>query len=246
MNPELVDLKISDRELERLIGCKSGSIFVGDMLSGACRPSVFQHPQRLWLFGLAEVMVLFVLIALMVPVGLIPLPDSITSMAPGFDTAWFWLVTVGLAVVGWIGWNVGLWLRGKRLRGLMALLDDLDRYHDVLGAIALLDDLEAARAFSTQRSGSVAVSSLPSREVVLDALRVTRATLMAGLMAAKIGREQPDLGGRCQELQTCIETHLARLQTLEVRHQADDYGQFVDETLQIGLSVQQVIQKLFC
>lgn len=244
MKPELVDLKISDRELEQLSGYKVGSSFVGGVLNGMCRPSVFQDRQRLFSFCLIEMTVLLLLLALMLPAGLLLSRNLMTNVAPGFVLTQFAAVTVGLAVAGWLAWNVGLWVRGKRLSGLMKLLDHVDRYHDVLGAIALLDDLESAMLPSIQRSRCVAVSSFSNRETVLEALHVTRAILIAGLMTERFVREQSKLDVCCQELQACIKTNLAQVQTFEVRLQADDYGQFLNEAWQIGFSVQQEMQKL--
>lgn len=128
--------------------------------------------------------------------------------------------------------------QGKHLRSLMRLLDEVDRYEDMLSAIAVLDRLETV---NIERNLN---SALQNRSEILEAIHLTRDNLIAGLTTEKILRENRGLLARQQDLLTSIETNLSLVRSLEVKHQADEYGQFLNEALQIGISVHQEVQRL--
>jgi hypothetical protein len=94
---------------------------------------------------------------------------------------------------------------------------------------------------STVRNETIQVID---REEVLRALTATRESLINALLTEKILRKHQRLMTRRQELFTNIETNLATLQTLQVDSQANEYGQLLNEALQIGLSIRSELEQI--
>lgn len=233
---DLVDLKISEREIERLSGCDVGEIFIGGVFGGVWRSSVLQDPKRLTALCLTQVVVFFLIAVFALPFVLFITPNSTHGISQGSSILQFSGVTFGIAFVALVAWNGWMWLQSRRYQGLMHLLDEIDRFHQVIGAIVLLDQLNSVSLSEA--------SALQNRAEIVEALRVTRDSLVAGLMTERILRESRGVLARRQDLLASIETNLATLRYLEIQHQADDYGQFLNEALQINLSVHHEMQKL--
>lgn len=117
---------------------------------------------------------------------------------------------------------------------LAHLLDEVDKHNEIIAAVDVIDEL-----------GSVKNStiSLIDRKEVLAALTATRESLVCALMTEKILRKHKRFIARRHELFNNIETNLAALQNLQVNNQADEYGQLLNEALEIGMSVHQEIRK---
>jgi hypothetical protein len=142
-------------------------------------------------------------------------------------------ITIGIAVIIVLGWNGSWLLKSRQMAVLAALLDDADRYNEVIQAVDVLDRLEAA--------GNTHLG-LDSRSQVLQALSLTRESLVCGVMTDRILRENRGLLARRYDLLASIESNLGSLRTLDVTNQASDYGYLLNQALQIGISVYQEVQ----
>jgi hypothetical protein len=236
MRTELDGLRIRDRDLEQLTGCDIGSLFIGGVFGGTYRVSALQNPQNRLLFYLTEAVVFLLIVVLTLPLSLF-LAGGTAGISTFASTTRFLSVAVGLAIALFLAWNGSMRWRGKQLRSLMRLLDEVDRFEEILQAIDVFDQLETAKR-------EEAAPALQNWAEILEALHLTRKSLIAGLTTEKILRENRGLLSRRQELLTHIETNLAVVRSLEVKHQADEYGVVLSEALQIGLSVQREVQRL--
>jgi predicted nucleic acid-binding protein len=79
---------------------------------------------------------------------------------------------------------------------------------------------------------------------VLQALQTTRESLLCALMTEKILRKHKRFLARKQELLTQLETNLVTLQTLQLTTEANDYGQLLNDALQIALAVKREVDRL--
>jgi multidrug efflux pump subunit AcrA (membrane-fusion protein) len=111
-----------------------------------------------------------------------------------------------------------------------------DRHNDMVQALQVMYELDATQA---------GTSSLAERPEIIQALQATRESLVSALMTEKILRRHQALINRRQELYAAIESNLIMLKTLQINHQASDYCHFLQEALEIGLSVQQEIDDKF-
>ncbi|MBD2022651.1 hypothetical protein H6F43_20930 [Leptolyngbya sp. FACHB-36] len=169
------------------------------------------------------------------PLGLAATRNATAGVRDLSGALEFAQVPIVLTVLVMVGWNVYMVQAAKRLRTLMQLLDEVDRYSAVIQAVDVLDRLDA-----------VGHRSLKARDrgEILQALRVTRDTLVSGLRTEKVLRQSRGLLTRHADLIHSLETNLVALRALEVNHQASEYGQLLHEALQISQRVQQEVGRI--
>ena len=141
----------------------------------------------------------------------------------------FWLPAGGLSAIALAGsWALYRWREGKRLITLSHLLDEIDRFNEMVSAVEIFEELGA-----TQNSTLI----LEIRQDVLEALHLTRESLECGLMTERVMRKHQRFMSRRSEMFSSIERNLATLQLLQVSDEASDYGRLLNEAIQIGTSV---------
>lgn len=235
MKTDLEHLKITEKELENLSGFDVNEVFIGGIFGGVYRSSVLQNPKRIADFFLTEIFVFILTFIFTLPIGLLAIRNSTNASNELPVIFHFFKISLGITLVLVIIWNVYMLLKIKHLRTLAHLLDEVDKYNEVIQAVDILDKLEAI--------GNIKVN-LINRDKVIEALNVTRNSLVCGLMTEKILRENRRLLARRYDLFVNIENNLTTLRTLEVNNQANEYGQLLNNALQIGMSVHQEVQKL--
>ena len=125
-------------------------------------------------------------------------------------------------------------IKVKRLKTLTQLLDEVDKYNEVIQAVDMIDKLEDIGSLKT---------NVIDRGQVQEALNLTRNSLVCGLMADRVLRDNRNLMARRSELFINIENNLAALRSLEINNQANEYAVILDRAFQIGMSVYQEVQK---
>lgn len=216
----LDNLRISQRELDELTGLDISETTMG----WAYRQTAFRPERRLgWLSG--HLLTLGVTLILCVPAVVL----LVRSMS-GDDVRAVWLaLPVGMfgAIALTIAWVVYRLRAGKRLIMLSHLLDEIDRFNETVAAVEILEELA--------NKGSRL--NLENRADVLEALHLTRESLVCGLMTERVLRKHQQFMARRQEMFSSIERNLATLQQLRVSDEANDYGRLLNEAIQIGTSV---------
>jgi hypothetical protein len=217
VQPDLIGLEISKGELRRLTGFDPEDVF---------RPSVLRDSKKRLGFLVSEALVTL----------------ALTPIIVGFVYAFIILPTIGssirlgilLLILVPIPILVGrsLWRQLTCPQALTILLDEVDKYHTVIEAIDINDQLAA--------SGN-SQSSINDRNKVTAALQLIREDLVRGLKTERILRDNKKLLVNNQEL---FVNNLASLQALEVSSQAGEYAQLLNQSLQIALDVQTEIRKL--
>ncbi len=235
MQSDLKALKISEGELETLSGLDVNDIFVGGIFGGTYRPSVWQNPKKLIFLGITEISVFVLILVFTLPIGYIFAQNSAQTVGEIQRALQFLKINLSVAVVLMVGWNLYLWSKQKSLASLAKLLDEVDKYNEVIKAVEIIDKLAAIGHLP---------ANLINREEVLEALRITRESLVCALMTEKILRQHKSFIARRHELFTNIENNLLTLRTLEVNSQANEYGRLLNEALQIGMSVYQEVKRL--
>ncbi|MEM6254801.1 MAG: hypothetical protein AAF821_17940 [Cyanobacteria bacterium P01_D01_bin.156] len=227
-HPNFDNLRITNGDLDELTGLDISPLSMG----WATRLSLFQTPKLRWSWLLNQGLVLAVTLVLWLPVCLV-LGRSWSSqplvLFMGLGTAGAIATTV---TYGFYGIH-----KGRKLRVLNHLLDQVDRFNEMITAVEILEELRQADASSKQLS-------LDNPEAVKEALHLTRESLVCGLMSDKIMRKHQRFIARRHELFTSIETNLSNLQTLQASDLAGDYGQLLNEALNVGTSVHQELRKL--
>ncbi|MEA5554702.1 hypothetical protein VB713_27630 [Anabaena cylindrica UHCC 0172] len=217
MQPDLVGLEISKGELRRLTGFDTEDVF---------RPSIMADKEKRMGFFFNE--------------GLVAL--ALTPIIVGFIYAFIILPTVRsstklgviLLIIVPVGVVVGrsLWRKKTCPHALTILLDEVDKYHTVVQAIDINDQL--ATSGNSQ-------SNINDREQVISALQLIREDLVRALKSERILRDNKKLFANNQDL---LINNLANLQTLEVSNQAGEYARLLNQSLQIALEVEAELRKL--
>ncbi|MGD1901820.1 MAG: hypothetical protein ACFB9N_06225 [Geitlerinemataceae cyanobacterium] len=220
-DPESIDLtafEISPGEVRRLCGCDPDELW---------RPSA-RRRERLLFWGQE----------LMLAIALSPIFTGaiyLFAIRPLLGEV-LWLavlcpIVVTLAIVG----GRWAWRQHSTPLGLVALLDDLDRYHDAVRAVAIAESLGEAR----RRSGDD--DDLGQRQALRCALWLTREDLVRALSTERILRENRDFLG--VDLEGFSE-NLTAIQALKTDVRAREYQAIVGQTVAIGASIREEMRKL--
>ena len=217
MQPDLQGKEISAGEVRHLSGVDTTEVFRAANLKQANRRWSFLFQEALISFALTPIIVGLLHIFIIRPTIGISIAATIVS-----------LIVVPIAVIA-CRW---FWLQVKSPASLRGLLDEVDRYNDVIKAIHINDQLEAA---------GTTEMSLSDREKVIEALRLTRDDLVRALRSERILRENKSFIAGNPEL---FATNLRALQALQVSERASEYGRLLNEALQISVGVQEEMRKL--
>jgi dsDNA-binding SOS-regulon protein len=225
---DLQGLHLSAREVEQISGLEMSDHWVGGMLGGVYRFSQVQHPMAWfgWIFfeALAGVM----LFVFTMPIGL-----GMAKVLPTFGETRVMLASMGVStLVGMVVWHGYRLRKGRSLQTFMHLLDEIDQYHKVLQAVAVLDRLATVRGPTLQ---------IPER---LETLQITRDCLVTGLKTERIMREQGSFFAQLQDGFAHLDQSLALLKASEMQAQADEYATILQQSLLIGERVQQELYGL--
>ena len=234
MKSDLENLKITERELENLTGLEINGVFIGGVFGGTYNPSILRKPKKLASLCLTEILVLILTFIFTIPIGIAFIRNFVGVINTPV-TFQFLLMTVVFASTVFICWNIYMWLKIRHIEILARLLDEVDRYNEIIESVYLFDKLEAVGNLQ---------HNLVNRSKVVEALSVTRDTLVCGLMTEKILRENRGLLARRYDLFANIENNLTTLRDLDIKNQANEYGQLLNNALQIGMSVRKEMLKL--
>ncbi|MEO0533469.1 MAG: hypothetical protein AAF215_06335 [Cyanobacteria bacterium P01_A01_bin.123] len=226
----LDNLRITQRELDELTGLDINDISMG----WAYRLSLFRSSKQIVSWFSTQVLTLGVALILCVPVTLL-LGRSLSGSAQNANVIVFLPVGLGVAIALTLLWMSYLLYRGKQLTMLNHLLDEIDRYNEILKAVEVLDELQAVNSKSL---------NLDNRETVLEALHLTRENLICGLMTERVMRKHQRFIARRYDLFANIENNLATLQAFQIDAEASEYSRLLNEALQIGTSVHDELQQL--
>ena len=230
MQPDLEVLQITQRELDTLTGLDISATSMG----WAHRSSVYRNPKLLSSFLTTQALTFIVLLIFCVPASLVIVQNFSQSDDANYALQ-FLPISFGITGAIALLWNGYLWFRGRQLKTLEHLLDEVDRYQETVMAADILDELGAVKHSKI---------TLDNRDDVLNALRLTRESLVCALITEKILRKHQRFFARRQEMFGSIERNLSALQALQLNNTANEYGELLNQALQIGASVHQEIRQL--
>lgn len=231
MKLDLDELRIHEQELEELSGIALSDGFAGDFY----RSAAIRDRQKLFSLLLNELLIFCLTLIVSLPVALLATRSRANSVSDAVAFVWVLQITLGLSLAITVSWNVYKWVKAKPLKTLASLLDEVQKYHEVIKALDIIDRLTAA--------GNLPANAI-NREDALEALQITRGSLVCALRTEKILRENKDFIDRRYELFANIENNLAALMALDVSDRASEYGRLLNEALEIGMSVHKEVRKL--
>ncbi|MEG4350593.1 hypothetical protein QUA70_06750 [Microcoleus sp. LAD1_D5] len=228
---DLEQLKISEKELEDLSGIALSDGFAADFY----RPAALRDGKKLFSLLLNELLIFCLTLVVSLPVALLANQHNVGSFSDAEIFVRVLQITLGLSLAITVAWNVYKWVKAKPLAILAGLLDEVEKYHEVIQALDIIDRLTAAGNLQAH---------LINRGDAIEALKITRESLVCALKTEKILRENKDFIGRRYELFANIESNLAALMAVDVSDRATEYGRLLNEALEIGMSVHKEVRKL--
>lgn len=238
MKSDLNRLKFSEDELAVLTGISAeslrGSLCQNSGVRNAVLGKVWRDRHKFWSLISTEVILFGLSLILSLPLALFTTDKTLFSPTDSQLLVPIFLKAIGVSFALTIGVNFWVWLNVKSLITLIRLWDEVEKYHDVILAVDILDQLSAVGNLSEK---------FINRDEVIQALEVTRESLVNALKTERVLRENQNFIARRYALLADLEQNLATLMTFEVTNQANEYGQLLNETLQIGMSIHQEVRK---
>jgi len=231
MQPDIRNLQITEQDLERITGKEISLLSIGS----AYRITRLRKSKYLFPFLLSEATTLFLISIFSLPISILIFQSLGRPIENRQAQVGFAIFVFSLALILFIGWNLFAWIRSQKVACLSHLLDEVDKYNQVLVAVDIGDRLKSVGNQS---------ADLNHREDILQALELTRDSLICGLTTEKILREHQSFLSSHGQLFDNIEQNLIALKSLEVQNQADQYSSLLRETLVIGLNVQREMLNL--
>ncbi|MEG3917582.1 hypothetical protein QUA07_00375 [Microcoleus sp. T3_A4] len=228
---DLEQLKISEKELEDLSGIALSDGFAADFY----RPAALRDGKKLFSLLVNELLIFCVTLVVSLPVALLANKHYVGLFSDSEIFVRVVQLTLGLSLAITVAWNIYKWVKGKPLATLAGLLDEVEKYHEVIQALDIIDRLTAAGNLQ---------ANLINRGDAIEALKITRESLVCALKTERILRENQQFIGRRYELFANIESNLAALMAVEVSDRATEYGRLLNEALEIGMSVHKEVRKL--
>lgn len=223
---DLATLEITLHELENICGREVNELLIGGLVGGVLRSSALRTPAKCLSLMVLEVAMFGLLLMFSFPVSF-ALTRNLQSESM---ESIFIKIALGIAIGLVAIWNSSMILRAGQFKLLMRLLDEIDRFNELVRAVDMVDRLDNVNPGSRY---------FENRIEILSALNMTRDSLMSGVMTEKILRENRGLLARRRDLLTHIESNLSALSAIEVTDEASEYSRILNEALQIGMIVQQ-------
>ncbi len=136
--------------------------------------------------------------------------------------------SAGIYILSLVKNSVKILMEKYLKTNFLPFIDEVNKHNQIIFNINILDQLEAV--------GNPV--KLNERQKVIEALKINRENIVRALQTERILKENPQF----QPEQFNID--LSGLRALEATEKATEYGRFLDEALQIGVSVQTEMRKL--
>jgi hypothetical protein len=217
LHPDLTELAISRRELEQLTALEIGKLFVAQTY----RPSVLCRSAGIVRFLMAQCLA----IGIVGMTTILPVSKFFNDSNQRDRQIPIYCTTITLVVM--LGGNTYLHWRQRRVKVLLRLLDEVDRFNQVVQSAGLM--------YNLAQVGSPATDVEELRSV----LSLTRQNLLASLQIDRLLRHSQ---GMHYGLLQHIEDNLAHLQQINSNPTADEYSQLLKMAGKIGQDIYQELQ----
>jgi len=261
--PCLENLRIDEGEVERLCGLEVHGLWVGSLWAGTYRLGLLKRSPLSLLMTEFLVTALAGMVSL--PLGLLLGRNPADAVPDAARVAMPFVITVAVATGallllrhGWLARN------RRRWRSLLGILDEIDRYHEVLKVLELLDQIQTfappdpicpvgpdSAPLNTPTHLADPAPAHPE-PAILEALELTRDSLVTGLLADRLLRQQLSLSGRglrsqrgarsrYADLVDHLDQNLSSLTAFDVGQQLTEEAQLLRDALQISVAVRRSI-----
>jgi hypothetical protein len=223
MSQDYAALPITPRELETITGKDVSDGFVGGVWGGVYRPSALRQLSGRLALGAIELVTAGLMFVFSLPIGLALLRISTAGSSRVL------IISAVITVLGIVIWNLYMRLQVRKLKRLLALLDQVDHFNEMIATLVVLGKFGE----DTGQQQSLGTT-----------LELTRENLVAALVTERLLRENQRLLDRQAAFLSHLETNLGTMLEMnqpmdpQLNQQAQEYRRVVDEALTINLAVQ--------
>jgi hypothetical protein len=211
-------------EVEQLTGLEINGLYIGDWFVGCFRRSE-GNPNLAVRQLLSQICALAIAFVLCLPLGF----AGLGGHAPGQSAALrFVLWPTILSGLLFTIWQLNLRRQGDRLGRLLLLLEEVDRYNQVITAVELLGNLRSLNPAESAADPELGQGLDLTRQTLVVALQTDRLLRQAQRQSKPLIL-QPGL--------TQIEENLLQLRSIEIAQQGQETAELIGQALAIGLRV---------
>lgn len=230
MEIDLESLKLTPEELENLGDFDTSTAVAVDFY----RAFTFKKPQQIFSVLITELALLISILIAVYPITLIILRNSNNLPATASGINQLLLALLVFSLICLVGINAYIWRGAKRLKSLARLVEETDKYNDVIHTLEVMTSLNSA----------MGKDGIQNPEEVFEILQATKRSLISAVNIEKLIRKHQSFSANRQELLTSLENNLTTLITFDPNSAAQEYQQVLNETLQIGITVHKEVGKL--
>ncbi|MDJ0717828.1 MAG: hypothetical protein QNJ54_27010 [Prochloraceae cyanobacterium] len=134
--------------------------------------------------------------------------------------------------------NLYLWKQAKQVKTLAKLINEIENYNSLVRGITIIEKIESVR--KDKKMGD----RLSQRQEFFEALQITKDGLIKALELEKTIRKHNNFVADRHELLAQLENNFLNLLSFETNSYANEYGQLLDRTLAIGMTVHKEVRRL--
>ena len=162
---DVATLEITLHELENVCGREVNELLIGGLVGGVLRSSALRTPAKRLSLVVVEVAIFGLLLMFSFPVSF----TLTRNLQPELMGSLFIKIALGIAIVLVAIWNSSMILRAGQFKLLMRLLDEIDRFNELVRAVDVIDRLDNVNPGSRH---------FENRIEILSALNMTRDSLI--------------------------------------------------------------------
>jgi hypothetical protein len=232
MSSKIERLWISEQELEDTLNLDLGTATAVEVY----RAFFCKNPRSLLSVLITEGVVCVLIFVFVMPVSLIANRAAGNLSNTPIESHNFFVLLAAIELFSIVVFNCYLWQQVKPVKSLAKLLEEIEKYNQVISEIAVIATLDPAHDCQPNPGSE--------REEILLWLQDIRQTLMDALKVENIVRTRQDLSLNRFELLTNLEDNLTALISSDVSNRATQYKHLLDNMLRVHRAVHREIQKL--
>lgn len=229
MNVELNNLEISDQEIEDIIELN----IIGEIELNIYRGLILKNKKALFNTLVSQLFILVLSLIIILPLGLMFIRNYVGET--GDDVTQF-MIIFALACICLVLVNIYLFNQTIQIKSLAKLMESIDQYNQMIQTIKMFTLLP------TINQSEVII--IEQKAQVMEALQVTKVSLINALKVEAIFRKHRNCLSKRDELLANLEHNFSHLMSFEQNQQANEYGQLLNETLQIGMNIHREVRNL--
>lgn len=184
---------------------------------------------------LTSILITELVLLILISIVILPLCLIIFRNISVFNDTKQFFITILISFFIWILTNFYLLKQLLQIKSLAKLIEEIDQYNKVIQSFNILIQIKSNLANNS--------ADLKQQETLIEALTITRNSLINALQVEAIFRQHQQLNNPYQLLNQ-LEEDFTNLMTFDLHSSWGEYETLLNETLEIGISIHKTIKNL--